>query len=74
MSSILCTYGSRILHTPLRQNDPYKERYKGIALLLGTLNVALVGNYVNFGVFALYNDTALENVLDVALTLVLNVG
>ena len=34
---------------------------------------ALSGNYVNFGVFELYNDKALENALDVALSLALSV-
>ena len=34
---------------------------------------ALSGNYVNFGVFELYGDKALENALDVALSLALSV-
>lgn len=54
--------------------DPYRERYKGISLALLTLTVALSGSYVNFGVFALYNDKALENALEVALHLALSVS
>mmetsp|Transcript_37396 Transcript_37396/g.101262 ORF Transcript_37396/g.101262 Transcript_37396/m.101262 type:complete len:805 (-) Transcript_37396:279-2693(-) len=73
-SSILVAYGSRILHHPIQTANPYKERYKGIALTLLTMTVALTGNYVNFGVFALYEDKALENALQVALQLILSVG
>lgn len=74
-SSILVAYGSRILHHPVVQaSNVYKERYKGIALTLLTMTVALTGNYVNFGVFALYEDKALENALEVALQLIMSVG
>eukprot|EP00549_Striatella_unipunctata_P004476 CAMPEP_0118679928 /NCGR_PEP_ID=MMETSP0800-20121206/4064_1 /TAXON_ID=210618 ORGANISM="Striatella unipunctata, Strain CCMP2910" /NCGR_SAMPLE_ID=MMETSP0800 /ASSEMBLY_ACC=CAM_ASM_000638 /LENGTH=513 /DNA_ID=CAMNT_0006575985 /DNA_START=54 /DNA_END=1594 /DNA_ORIENTATION=+ len=75
-SDIVCAYGRRVLATPIRDSqeiDIYKQRYKGIALALNVLNSALGGNYVCFGVFALYNDPALENALDVALQLVLTI-
>jgi hypothetical protein len=55
ISSILCTYGSRILAVPV-QTDIYKEKYKGVRLMLNALVAALSGNYVNFGVFGLYQD------------------
>mmetsp|Transcript_3905 Transcript_3905/g.6196 ORF Transcript_3905/g.6196 Transcript_3905/m.6196 type:complete len:239 (-) Transcript_3905:535-1251(-) len=42
-------------------------------MILNLLTTALSGNYVNFGVFALYNDKALEDALAVALELCLNV-
>ena len=58
-SAIVCAYGSRILHVPVQQSI-YLEKYKGIRLMLNTLTNALSGNYVNFGVFALYNDPALQ--------------
>ena len=54
-SAIICAYGSRILSVPVRQ-DIYVEKYKGIRLMLNSLICALSGNYVNFGVFSLYND------------------
>ena len=38
------------------------------------LNSALGGNYVCFGVFALYNDPALDNSLDVALQMSLSIS
>ena len=71
-SNILCTYGSRILQVPVRI-DVYLEKYKGIRLLLNTLTSALSGNYVNFGVFALYDDKALQNTLDVSLQMCLQI-
>jgi exportin-7 len=52
----------------------YTQKYKGIALCLGVLSRALSGNYVNFGVFSLYNDTALEKALDIALRLALSIS
>jgi exportin-7 len=55
ISAILCTYGSRILSVPV-QNDIYVEKYKVVRLMLNALVSALSGNYVNFGVFGLYND------------------
>lgn len=54
-SKILVAFGSRILQQPV-QSDVYKEKYKGISISLNVLTCALSGNYVNFGVFALYND------------------
>lgn len=72
-SAIICAYGSRILQVPVQQSI-YLEKYKGIRLMLNTLTNALSGNYVNFGVFSLYNDQALENALDVSLRLCLNIS
>ena len=51
----------------------YLEKYKGIRLMLNTLSNALSGNYVNFGVFSLYNDQALQNSLDVSLQMCLQI-
>jgi exportin-7 len=72
ISNIVCAYGSRIMDIPVQQ-DIWIEKYKGIRLMLNVLTCALSGNYVNFGVFALYNDKALENALDVSLQLCLNI-
>jgi exportin-7 len=71
-SAICCAYGSRILQVPVQQNI-YLEKYKGIRLMLNTLTNALSGNYVNFGVFSLYNDQALQNALDVSLQMCLQI-
>jgi len=55
------------------RQDVYVEKYKGIRLLLNTLTCALSGNYVNFGVFALYDDKALEHALDISLQMCLQI-
>jgi exportin-7 len=75
-SDVVCAFGRRLLASPRQtgdQNDIYKKRYKGMALVLNVLNSALSGNYVCFGVFALYNDPALDSALDIALQLALSV-
>jgi exportin-7 len=60
------------LSVPVQQNI-YLEKYKGIRLMLNVLTNALSGNYVNFGVFKLYNDPALQNALDVSLQICLQI-
>lgn len=70
-SQILVTYGTRILNRPVVK-DAYSDKYKGMSLCLIILQRALFGNYVNFGVFALYGDTALSSALGIALKLALS--
>lgn len=72
LSSVVVAYGRRIQPLQVGKN-PYGEKYKGIALCLGILYRALGGNYVNFGVFKLYNDKSLDNALEVAFQLVLSI-
>ncbi|CAM9777558.1 unnamed protein product, partial [Sphacelaria rigidula] len=73
-SKIAVAFGTRLLQLPPPQStNLYREKYKGIALCLGMLSTALAGTYVNFGVFTLYNDKALDNALETALNLALSV-
>lgn len=72
-SDVVCAFGRRLLASPLPEGDMYKQRYKCMAISLSVLNSALSGNYVCFGVFALYNDPCLDNALDVALQMILSV-
>jgi exportin-7 len=73
-SDVVCAFGRRILaNTATPAGDVYKLRYKGISIALSVLNSALGGNYVCFGVFALYNDPALDNALDISLKLALSI-
>ena len=60
------------MQLPVR-SDIYLEKYKGIRLLLSVLTCALSGGYVNFGVFSLYNDQALQNSLDISLQMCLQI-
>ncbi|CAM9433954.1 unnamed protein product [Ascophyllum nodosum] len=73
-SKIAVAFGTRLLQLPPPQSSNiYREKYKGIALCLGMLSTALAGTYVNFGVFTLYQDKALDSALETALQLALSV-
>lgn len=48
-------------------NYAYNTAYKGISVVLKTMTRLLSGGYVNFGVFSLYQDPALENALQTAI-------
>ncbi|KAL7459902.1 hypothetical protein ACHAWC_011697 [Mediolabrus comicus] len=73
-SDVVCAFGRRTLNaaTPT-SGDIYKQKYKGMSLALSIINSALGGNYVCFGVFALYNDPALDNALDISLKMALGI-
>ena len=72
MSAVLVAYGSRILQVQPSSSDPYASKFKGISLCMTVLARALSGNYVNFGVFALYGDRALADCLEVTIKLCLS--
>lgn len=73
-SDVVCAFGRRTLNasTPT-SGDIYKQKYKGMSLALSIINSDLGGNYVCFGVFALYNDPALDNALDISLKMALGI-
>lgn len=48
-------------------------RIKGISVCFIILKAALCGGYVNFGVFKLYGDDTLENVLNIIAKLILSI-
>ncbi|EQC37130.1 hypothetical protein SDRG_05357 [Saprolegnia diclina VS20] len=73
LSQVIVAYGSRVLQNNRALRDPYAEKYKGISLCLGILFRALGGNYVNFGVFKLYNDAAWDRALEVSLQMALSI-
>ena len=68
--------GSRILAQG-RDNIPkdqmYPMRLKGISICFSMLKAALCGNYVNFGVFRLYGDDALDSALHTFVKLLLSI-
>jgi exportin-7 len=72
-SALIYVYGTRILaNEPPASAGVYEHKYKGIGIALLALQRALSGNYVNFGVFALYGDKALDDVLSTAIQLCLS--
>lgn len=48
-------------------------KLKGISVCFSMLKAALCGSYVNFGVFRLYGDEALDNALNVFVKLLLSI-
>ena len=51
----------------------YALRLKGISICFSMLKAALCGNYVNFGVFRLYGDEALDSALHTFVKLLLSI-
>lgn len=72
VSKLIVAYGSRIISLP-NPADVYIFKYKGIWICLNILSRAFAGNYVNFGVFELYGDRALADVLDIALKMIISI-
>ena len=48
-------------------------KLKGISICFSMLKAALCGSYVNFGVFRLYGDDALDNALNSFVKLLLSI-
>nr|XP_039251152.1 exportin-7-like [Styela clava] len=73
-SKMICLYGERILQVvDLPKEKVYSHRLKGVSLCFTLLKQSLCGNYVNFGVFRLYNDPTLDDVLNMFMKLVMSV-
>ena len=71
---MIVAYGRSCIESELpRGADPYSHKFKGISLCMTMLTRALSGNYVNFGVFALYGDRALADCLEVMIQMCLRV-
>nr|CAH7736012.1 unnamed protein product [Callosobruchus chinensis] len=71
-SKIICSYGSRILNVEVPKDQTYPLKLKGISICFSMLKAALCGSYVNFGVFRLYGDEALDNALNIFVKLLLS--
>lgn len=67
--------GSRILAQGdnIPKDQIYPMRLKGISISFSILKAALCGNYVNFGVFRLYGDDALDSALHTFVKLLLSI-
>lgn len=51
----------------------YGVKLKGVSVCFTMLKAVLSGNYVNFGVFRLYGDDALDNALQTFIKLLLSI-
>ena len=65
--------GSRILGVTVSKEQMYPMKLKGISICFSMLKAALCGSYVNFGVFRLYGDDALDNALNSFVKLLLSI-
>merc|ERR1719412_715973 len=72
-SKIICSYGNRILDVQVAKEQMYPLKLKGISICFSMLKAALCGSYVNFGVFRLYGDDALDNALNSFVKLLLSI-
>ncbi|CAG8679341.1 14585_t:CDS:2, partial [Funneliformis caledonium] len=61
----------QIIGRPFNSQDKYAEKYKGISICFNILTKSFAGRYVNFGVFELYGDKALEIVLNTSFEMML---
>jgi len=73
-SKMIANYGERISTIGDVQKDQiYQLKLKGVSICFSMLKSALCGGYVNFGVFRLYGDTALDNALNIFVKLLLSI-
>lgn len=71
--SNVISIGNRILTIDYPKEQAYPMRLKGMAVCFLMLKAILCGNYVNFGVFKLYGDSALDNVLNTTTKMILSI-
>eukprot|EP01094_Clydonella_sp_ATCC50884_P029368 TRINITY_DN917_c0_g1_i2.p1 TRINITY_DN917_c0_g1~~TRINITY_DN917_c0_g1_i2.p1 ORF type:complete len:1062 (-),score=321.85 TRINITY_DN917_c0_g1_i2:240-3425(-) len=72
-SKILTTISARLYDVDVSNIDPFKFKYKGVMQCLNIMKCCLAGNYINFGVFELYEDPCLRDSLGACLKLALNI-
>uniref|UniRef100_A0A0K8S6Q8 Exportin-7/Ran-binding protein 17 TPR repeats domain-containing protein n=3 Tax=Lygus hesperus TaxID=30085 RepID=A0A0K8S6Q8_LYGHE len=72
-SKVICSYGRNILTVDVPKDQMYAMKLKGISICFSMLKAALCGSYVNFGVFRLYGDEALDNALKTFVKLLLSI-
>ncbi|RUS35341.1 hypothetical protein BC938DRAFT_471836 [Jimgerdemannia flammicorona] len=73
-SKVLTTYGHILLNRPATSiSDKYADKYKGISVCFTILTRTLSGRYVNFGVFPLYGDKALDHALEIFFQMMLSI-
>jgi exportin-7 len=74
VSKAIVNYGKRVLTVQdIPEDKLYALKLKGVSVCFSILKLSLCGNYVNFGVFKLYGDTALEDALSVFVQLLVSI-
>ncbi|KAI9251956.1 armadillo-type protein [Sporodiniella umbellata] len=73
-SQILCSYGQRaIRQTVSEESKKYAVKYKGMATCFNLVARCLGGKYINFGVFWLYGDKAINEAFQMTFQMMLNI-
>jgi len=72
-SKIVCTAGGLLLGKTVSESRKWQDLYKPVSLCFNILRWALVGKYVNFGVFSLYNDQAFNDAMSMYFQLLVHV-
>lgn len=74
LSRVVFCYGTQIInYTDFQPKDIYDRKYKGMMVCFRILKSGLSGQYCNFGVFRLYNDSALDDALQTFIKMLISV-
>lgn len=73
VSQILCSFGESSMLADTSKNAYDDATYKGISICFDILTRCLSGNYINFGVFWLYNDNAIHAAFSMMIQMFLHV-
>ncbi|CAJ0768992.1 1055_t:CDS:10 [Entrophospora sp. SA101] len=73
-SKVISLYGRHVNNHTFITQDKYTELYKSISVCFNILTKSFAGRYVNFGVFELYGDKALEIALNTSFDMILRVS
>jgi hypothetical protein len=60
-SNVINGFSKSALQSKGVNGDPYKTYYKGVMICMEILSHLLIGGFVNFGIFELYGDKALDS-------------
>ncbi|KAI8807733.1 armadillo-type protein [Cladochytrium replicatum] len=71
-SRVMTKCGQSVLGRQVSNSDRWTAKFKPIMLILQIMTNALSGEYVNFGVFGLYNDLALPDAINICFSLMLD--
>ncbi|KAG1506840.1 hypothetical protein G6F53_009394 [Rhizopus delemar] len=73
-SQIICSYGRQAVAQHVGdENKKYAAKYKGMTVCFNILARCLGGKYINFGVFWLYQDEAINDAFNMMFQMMLNI-
>lgn len=72
-SQVITTYGRHVLEQQASEAEKYQFKYKGISICFTILARCLGGRYINFGVFWLYQDKAIDEAFQMMFQLMLSI-